>query len=157
MALSQTTIEDGLNGMGLYSVESQAAEALANVYDGYFLEATANGVPITAGSTDTAKAAFQSALVGMSEGGGAAKIGSAVSDYWSAIVLAASSVFSGCTAITPPPNLGLISAAISLVFAQNIAEFASKSVCSGRIASVLHTNSQNGLATFPGPLTVPIL
>ena len=157
MALSKSTIEDGLNGMTLYIVESDAAEALASVYDSYFLEAMANGVPVTVHSTDGAKAAFKAALVGMSgTGQGAAKLASAVSAYWSTIVLAATSVFVGCTVISPPPTLGLVSAALTLIFAQNIAEGSSKTVCSGRIAGVLHDNSSGATATFPPSLVATI-
>lgn len=157
MALSKSTIEDGLNGMTLYTVESDAAEALASVYDSYFLEAMANGVPVTEGSTELAKGAFQTALVGMSGAGqGATKLASAVTAYWNAIVLAATSVFVGCTVISPPPTLGLISASLVLVFAQNIAERSSKTVCSGRIAGVLHDNSADATATFPPSLVATI-
>jgi len=157
MARSQATLEDGFNGMGLYTVELDAAEALASVYDVYFLEAMANGIPVSAGSTELAKAAFLAALTGMSApGAGVAKIASAVSAYWVAIVAAATTVFAGCLLITPPPTLGVISVALSVVFSQNIAEGSSKTVCSERIAGVLHVNSSGGTATFPPSLVATI-
>lgn len=157
MALSQATIEDGLNSMGLYTVESEAALELAGVYDEYFKAATANAVPITEGATEGAKSAFAGALSGMSQSGaGAAKLASAVGAYWTAIAASPAAVFSGCTLITPPTTLAGLAAAIGAVFSQNIAEVASKTVCSGRIANVLHTNSQGGSATFPGPLAATI-
>lgn len=150
MALSATTLADELKSMELYSDEASAASAWAASYRAYMEDATSNGIPIVAASLVAAESAMVAGLSGLSTAGATA-LQTGIQAFWGAIIPAVA--WPTVTAITPPVLLAGLSAALTTVFAANIAGSLSKDASMTSIANTIHTNSLGGIAAWPAPPT----
>jgi len=152
MAMSESTLSDELKAMDLYDNEPDAASAWADAFDAYFQDAEVTVLgPIASAALGACKGAMQAALSGMSApGAGAASIQAGIVAYWGAIVPAVA--WATCTAITPPPGLSGIAAALVPVFLANTVPEVTKDQAAEAIAAALHAvNVTGGQAVFPVP------
>lgn len=148
MAMLSATLKSELLALGLYDNEPDAISACATAFDNYFQDAESNGIPVTPGSTATAKAAMAAAMTGLSTAGAAA-LAAAIAAYWTTLASTPGVIFVGATAITPPVLLVNIQTDLEAVFAVNTSTSASKDKAMGNISKVLHVDNQGGTATFP--------
>ena len=158
MALVQATLANQLENLTPTGVEATAINALATAWDTYFQGASVTGVPITAGVTATAKTAMMGALAGMSvPNAGAAKIQAGITAYWATLVPLFATLWvippNVVTALTPPPTLAGIAAALTSVFASNTSSQATLAQAAANVAAALHTSGGLGaIAVVQPPL-----
>jgi hypothetical protein len=100
---------------------------------------------------------MRAALQGMAApGAGALALQAGIVAFWGAIVVTPFTYFSGATAITPPTGIADLASRLQGTFARNLGA-PSQQVAMGRIAENFHRANQDGSATFPGPITFPIV
>ncbi len=157
MPLVQATLSTNLQNIADSTDEPTARTAMAGAFGGYMAAAQSNGIPLNPGVEATARAAMDAALVGMSApGAGAAAVQIGVVAYWTALNVPGAFGVSIAPTV-PPAGLAGLSAALATVFAANIASRLDKAPACDAIAAVWHPLMLGGLATFPGPVTFPIL
>lgn len=168
MALSSSTLADGLEALTPTDSESAAISAIVSAWDAYFGGSTVNGVTATPGSYAAGLSAMQAALVGLSAtGAGAAALAAGVTAFWAGIAGLATTIWITAPVIlvppiVPPPGLAALSAALSAAFASNTSGSSSLADCAAAVATILHTNGGLG-ALVPGsvppapPAPLPIL
>jgi hypothetical protein len=153
MAMTSAKLKDGLIALGLYSHEADAIEAWASAWNDYCAEAASNSLTMLPAALVPAKEAMMAAMVGLKVTG-SASLQAGIIAWWGALPPAGT--FTGATAITPPPTLSGIAAALSPVFLSNRGK--SKADAVQAVADVLHTQNLGGQATFPPPVgPMPIL
>lgn len=156
MSRTKAAIEAELLALTLYDNEPDAIDAWAEAYTAYFEDAQSavTSVPVISAALHAAggpKELMAAAMVGLSTAGAAAIV-AGITAFWGRLVTGpASSYFSGATVIAPPAAIAGLSAALVATFATNIATSASKADAMGAIADDLHTASNGGTVTFPGP------
>jgi hypothetical protein len=154
MAMLQTTLADELQALGLYDNEPDAIQAWADAFAAYFEDAESNAVIIASAAIPAAKAAMVSAMTGLSTAGAAA-IQAGIVAFWGALVPA--TAWLTTTAITPPPGLSGLTAALQAVFDANTTGGLSKDASMTAIAGAIHPiNAVGGAATWPGLGPQPI-
>lgn len=159
MALVQANLSTELQNIADSTDEPTARTAMAGAFDGYMSLALSNGIPMNGAISTAATAAMDAALVGMSaSGAGAAAIQTGVVAYWAALNVPGA-FGASVTPTVPPGGLAGLGAALSTVFAANIAARLDKAPACDAIAAVWHPLMLGGLATFvlPPPTTFPIL
>lgn len=134
--------------------EADARLAWANAYFDYFVGSTANGVPND--GTTALRDAMESALTGLSTTGPAA-IQTGIVALWAAAVSSFATVFPGSIAMTPPPGISSLAAALAPVFAANAVPGVTQIQALTNIATAIHLASLGGTATFPPAVVSPIL
>lgn len=141
----------------LADTEAAARAAWASAWTAYFYGAAAGAVPVTPGSLAGAQAAMDAGMTGLSTAGAIA-IQTGLAAFWGAVVAGAAAVFPSATLVTPPPGLGIVSAALLPVFLANTSTSAGKETALLAIATALHgVAGLGGTATLPGPTVVPIV
>lgn len=159
--------------VGNFGTEADATEAWAEAFTSYFeggsppnpaLAAIAGAVPVIAASLRTLpapatspKGSLKSGLAGMSTTvsgtpQAAIKIAAGLASFWSAMGGAATSFFSGATAITPPAGLAGLAATLQSTFDANKAGGLTKTAALNAIATAIHAANAGGIATFPTPV-----
>lgn len=168
MALSDTTLSDGLEALVPADAEADAIQAIVDAWDAYFGQAAVGAATAVPGSYAAGLTAMQGALAGLSaDGAGAAKLAAGVTAFWSAIAALPTSIWITAPVvlvppITPPPGLGALTAALAAAFASNAAASASLADSAAAVAGSLHTSGGLG-ALVPGsvppapPAPLPIL
>ena len=134
--------------------EPDARLAWANAYYDYWVGGAANGVPNDAPTT--MRDAMESAMTGLSTTGPAA-IQAGIVALWTAAVGSFAVVFPGSIAMTPPPGITGLAALLAPVFAANAVPGVTQTQALTNIATVIHTASLGGTATFPPAVVSPIL
>lgn len=139
--------------------EPAACQAWANAYGTYAADATANGVPLSGAAITLAKAAMQSALVGMSAPSAfAVKLQAGVVAFWASVVSGLAASFTGAIAIVPPTGITVIAVNAPAVFAANTAPGVTKTQALTNIGNPLHLLTiSGGTATFPPAIVSPII
>ena len=159
MALVQSNLSTQLQNIADATSEPPARAAFADAFSSYMLDATSNGAPLVPAIATAAEAAMEVALTGMSASGAAsAAIQAGVIAYWAALNVPGA-FGASVTPTVPPTGLAGLGAALSAVFATNIASRLDKAPACDAIAAVWHPLMLGGLATFltPPPVTFPIL
>jgi len=156
MVMSSATLASELQNLTPRIDEPGAAEALAEAYRVFALDAVGNGVPILPAGPDAGKLAMIPVLAGMSQpGAGALKIEQGVRAFWLAAALPA--FFPGSIAALPPPTVGLANS-LQPVFDSNTSGGATLEQAAQAVAAVMYANAiVGGTVTLPGPATGPIL
>jgi hypothetical protein len=146
MALSAATLSTELQALTPIGSEPTAIARLSSAFDAYFREATVGGVPLVPATIAPGLAALQAALVGMSlTSAGAPQLAAAVTAFWTAQLALSTSMWITAPVtlvpptITPPAGLVYLSAALSSVFASNVAGGLSLGACCDAIAGAIHT------------------
>lgn len=164
MPLVPAQLASGLEGLGPAEQESAAISALVSAWKGYFKGASVLGSPIETAALNAAMSAFQGGLTGMSQpGAGAAKIASAVTLFWAALVNAAPTAWKvppgAVTLLTPPPTLGALAGAIQSAFSSTAAQAeppATLAQAANKLATAMHTSGGVGaFATVQPPPPAP--
>lgn len=154
MAMLQTTLADELKALALYDNEPDAIQAWADAFAAYFGDAESNAVIIAPAAIPAAKAAMAGAMTGLSMTGAAA-LQAGIVAFWGALVPA--TAWPTTTAITPPPGLSGLAAALQVVFDANTIGGLSKDASMTAIAGAIHPiNAVGGTATWPGLGPQPI-
>ena len=139
------------------ALESEAIDNLANGFTAFFLDATVAAVPALSGPLAGPEAQFRAAAVGLSAPGqSAARVQAAISAYWAAAMLAAPTIWVTVPVILPgsglvPPGLGGIAAALSSVFATNVASGADLATASANAAAALMPTQAGATVTLSPP------
>jgi hypothetical protein len=158
MALVQSTLANQLANMTPVNNEPAAIQNFANAYNAYASQAAAAGIQLSPAIASTAKSTMAGAMTGLSTAGAAA-IMSGVTAYWAAVVSGSAASFTAAILITPPVGLATLAPALIAVFASNTSGKLSLQQAANALATVLHTASLGGTATFPGspPIVSPIM
>lgn len=158
MAMSKNTLETELLNLTPTIIEQDVIDVLTNAYGIYASDAKAGGISITDIGVSLGKVAMSAALIGCTEiDAGLDKIPDAVVAFWLGVASGLSSSFSGAVVITPPPQAGLKSGFKTLC-PINTAANRSKEEAVSAIAALFHSQAIiGGTATFPGPVTSPIV
>jgi hypothetical protein len=146
MALSAATLSMALQDLPPTGDEELAVARLSIAFGDYFREATVSGLPLVPAAISPGLDAMQAALVGMSlSGAGASKFAAGVAAFWTALLGLPTSLWITAPivlvppTITPPTGLAALSAALSSVFASNVAGRLSSADCCDAIADAIHT------------------
>jgi hypothetical protein len=124
-----------------------AAQRFADAFDTYFADAVAGAVTANPAGRELCKEAMAAVLTGMSiPNASAAVMTAGVSAYWAAVL--PSLVFTGATAITPPPGLTNLGADLATKFFDNLG--ASLSDAMNAVAELMHDANADGIATIGG-------
>lgn len=160
MPLVAATLAAELIDMDLYATEPEATAAWAAAYRVYFEDASSMSIPIVPAALVPAEPAMVGGLSGMSAASAAAgAIQAGILAFWGGIV--AATAWPTVTAITPPPLLTGLGAALTSIFEANKSGSLSEAAAMTAIATSIHTNSLGGIAVWPptpgGPGPQPIL
>lgn len=160
MALSSSTLATELAALTPTDTPGAAEQTLAMAYGEYMKAAEAGGVPIFASAVDSLAVPAMVGAMAFSLGSaadGAAVIVAGVSAFWSAMVGAPASFFATATAITAPP-FATLAADLAATFVANVITSATLEQATSAMASDIHlATAGQGTATFPGPVTSPIV
>lgn len=167
MVMSTTTLKNELLNLPDTFSEVEAINNWTAAYSNYIVESSCGGVSPLAPTLVSAESAMATAMVGLSVSGqGATKLVAGIAAYWGVLSVAASTVWvlvPPLTTITVLPT-GVLGqpafvSALTSVFASNIAGVVDKDPAVEAVASVIHTQSQGGVAlqsTTPSPTPQPI-
>ena len=169
MALSAATLKTGLEALVLTDNPADAANVIATAFDDYFAGAAAGPIPVTSGSTSGAKTALLESLtilddlgevlVGLDTSGAAAGlISTGIAAYWTAVGLAAATIFIAVPPAisgTPPPGLSSLTVAIEAAFLASTSDSLSLSDSAQALADAIHGTQSGGTIIFPPPAPPP--
>lgn len=152
MTLTASTLQSALLSLPNTAEEATACSGIAEAFKDYFAEAQANGAPVAAAALSAPQEAMATALSGMGGAGqGAVKFAAAISTFWASLVPA--TAWPGATAVTPPPGLSGLAAALSAVFASNVSGKKSKADSLEAVANAIHgCMATGGIAVFAPPI-----
>lgn len=163
MPLSADTLKTELQALIPTDSVAVAIERLATAFTNYFLEAQVGATSVASGTLAVPKAAMVTALAGINApGAGAAVMQAGIIAFWGSVATTAAVIWAGNTppvvGATVPPGLSGIAAALTPVFAANVAQKRSLVDSCEAIAAALHPLQITGLAAVSPPAgTVPIL
>ncbi len=149
MALLQATLTTELQSLGLYGVEADAIDDWTAAFSAYFEDAESNVVSINPAALPAAESAMKGAMVGLSTGGASA-LQAGILAFWGALVPA--TAWTTVTAITPPPGLSGLAAAVQDAFDANTVAGNDKNTSMAAIAAKIHPLQLGGTATWPTPV-----
>jgi hypothetical protein len=167
MALAAATLASGLFSMAPTDNESDAIQAFVDAWEVYFDKSLVGGIAAIPGSYSAALSAMTSAMSGCSETGqGAAKIGAALTAFWSSLSSVATAVWITAPVVlvppvVPPPSLAGVSGAVSAVFGANTTGQVTLVQSAQNLANALHASAGIG-GLIPGstppapPAPIPI-
>lgn len=156
MALSQAKLELVFQGPPTV-IESEVIDILAARFLDFFLDSTVAGSPALPAPLAAAELAFRAAAVGLSQTGqSASRVQAAISAFWTAALAVAPTVWITIPPIvpgsaTPPPGLGGVSAALSSVFAVNLASDADLPTASANAAAAVMPTQLGATVTLAPP------
>ncbi len=164
MPLDPSVLANGLENMTPADSEPPAIAAFVDAWDHYFAGSTVSGAPAVAGSYVTGLSAMRGAMVGMSAPNAAAlAIQNGIIAFWTAILPVPASIWVPpglvfVPPVLPPLTLGTIAAALTSVFAANVAASLSLHDACTAIAAVLHTAGGIGgfVPASPPPVPAPL-
>lgn len=156
MAMSASTLATQLQSLTPTSAgEAAVISAFVNAWKTYFAASVAGAVAYVASPAHSS--AMTSGLAGLSvASGGALAIQTGVTAWWASVVSTFAATYPSATAVTPPPTLSAIAAALAPVLVTNTSGSLSLSASCTAIATVLHTNNLGGIATLPPAVPTPI-
>ena len=156
MALSQAKLALVFQGPPV-ATEPEVIDVLASRFLDFFLDSTVAGSPALSGPLAPAELAFRAAAVGLSQPGqSASRVQAAISAFWTAALAVAPTVWVTIPPILPgsalpPPGLGGVSAALSSVFAVNLASNADLATASANAAAAVMPTQLGATVTLSPP------
>lgn len=157
MAMSAATLKNGLALMTPTNDMSLVVSRITSAFNNYFAQMEAGGA--TAVTVALGTAAFQASIAGLGNGNAAAKITAAVTAFWGALVAASAFPSAVGTAITPPPGISGLTAALEATFSANISNERSLNDAAQQIADAVHATQSGAILAWslpPASGTYPI-
>lgn len=139
--------------------DATAARDWANAFITYLVDMSTNGIPAIPSPIDATKSIMEASLTGMSLAGlTPLRFQAAVAAVWGILAPAASSIWPGAVAITPPTGNAGIAAAMLAVAPINVVGNLSKKDSVRALAEAIHTTQiTGGFVEFPAGVKFPIL
>lgn len=152
MPLASASLSSQLQAIANGDNVVAAQNAWADAFNTY-MQASAAGAPLNPAIALTARSAMFAAL-GSLNSAGATALQAGVAAYWTALNVAGA--YGASTAVTPPPSVAGLAAALSPVFAANTAGNLSKVASCDALAAAWHPLMFGGTALIGG-IPTPIL
>lgn len=164
MPLTQATLASELEAMVPVGTEAEGISNWSTAWGNYFGESTVLGIAVTPGALAGALTAMEGAMTGINSApDGSVVLQAGIVAFWGVVATSAPAIWVTTpliVAVTPPPNLSTIAAALAPVFAANIAGKLDIGPACAAVAGALHPLQLGGIAAMTPPppgVTAPVL